>query len=75
MGGGGLPTNPFAAPAGGNLTMEINSSLVLLPKKSMQPRYYDPRVGYFTRGYTDFDADPQGVKDIGWRSHRWRLEP
>ena len=73
-GGFGVPANPFAAPTGGNLTMEINSSLVLLPKKAMQPRYYDPRVGYFTRSYTDFDADPQGVKDIRMVT-RWRLEP
>src|SRR5688572_23568108 len=52
-----------AAPssAGGNITIEMNSSLVLLPKVPMRARYADPRVGYFTIGYTDFDANPQGV--------------
>lgn len=60
--------------ATGNLTMELNSSLVLLPKVPMQPRYFDPRVGYFAVGYTDFDANPQGVKSISMVK-RWRLEP
>jgi hypothetical protein len=59
---------------GGNLTMELNSSLVLLPKVPMQARNYDPRVGYFTVRYTDFDANPQGVKNIAIIK-RWRLEP
>ncbi|MEO5945810.1 MAG: zinc-dependent metalloprotease [Chitinophagaceae bacterium] len=59
---------------GGNLTMELNSSLVLLPKVPMQARYYDPRVGYFSVSYTDFDANPQGVKNISVVK-RWRLEP
>src|SRR5205085_6981980 len=47
---------------GGNATFELNSSLVLLPKDLMHARYYDDRVAYFTTDYTDFDADPQGVK-------------
>lgn len=59
---------------GGNMTMELNSSLVLLPKKPMQARYFDPRVGYFAVGYTDYDANPQGVKDV-ILVKRWRLEP
>ncbi len=62
-----------AAP-GGNLTVEINSSLVLLPKVPMQPRFYDKRVGYFATGYTDYDANPQGVESI-IMVKRWRLEP
>jgi len=65
-GGGGQAT--------GNLTIELNSSLVLLPKEPMQARYFDARVGYFTVGYTDFDANPQGVKDV-IIAKRWRLEP
>ncbi len=75
-GGFGTPApNPFAAPPGGQLlTMELNSSLVLLPKTTMQQRFFDARVGYFARGYTDFDANPQGVKDITMVV-RWKLEP
>lgn len=66
-GGGG------AAPSG-NLTVELNSSFVLLPKVPMQARHFDARVGYFAVGYTDFDANPQGVKSISLVK-RWRLEP
>lgn len=70
LGGGGFG----APPPSGNLTVELNSSLVLLPKNPMQPRYFDARVGYFTVGYTDYDANPQGVKGIVL-AKRWRLEP
>lgn len=66
----------FGAPPqpSGNLTVEINSSMVLLPKVPMQARHFDARVGYFTVGFTDFDANPQGVRDIVLVK-RWRLEP
>ena len=63
-----------SAPSGGNLTVELNSSMVLLPKVPMQSRYFDPRVGYFTVGYTDYDANPQGVESVQLIK-RWRLEP
>lgn len=62
------------ATASGNLTMELNSSIVILPKKPMQARYFDPRVGYFAVGYTDFDLNPQGVEQVSMVK-RWRLEP
>jgi hypothetical protein len=52
----------------------MNSSFVILPKQPMQPRSYDPRVGFFTVGYTDFDANPQGVETT-ILVKRWRLEP
>ncbi|MBN8864565.1 MAG: zinc-dependent metalloprotease [Sphingobacteriales bacterium] len=67
---GGMP----GGGPGGNLTIEMNSSMVLLPKVPMQPRYFDPRVGYFAVGYTDFDANPQGVEAVRLIK-RWRLEP
>lgn len=71
----GPPGATGGAPApSGNLTVELNSSFVLLPKVPMQSRYFDARVGYFTVGYTDFDANPQGVKSIRL-AKRWRLEP
>ena len=60
-------------PPSGNATFELNSSIILLPKNPMRPRYYDDRVAYFTTEYTDFDANPQGVKDINVIT-RWRLE-
>jgi hypothetical protein len=62
------------APSGGNLTVELNSSMVLLPRVPMQSRYFDARVGYFTVGYTDYDANPQGVETVQLIK-RWKLEP
>jgi hypothetical protein len=64
--GGGLPS--------GSATVELNASLVILPKVPMKPRYFDPRIGYFTTGYTDFDSNPQGIREIDMIK-RWRLEP
>ena len=55
-------------------TMELNTSLVLLPKKPMRKRFSDRRIGYFTERYTDYDANPQGVKVVSYIK-RWRLEP
>ena len=63
---GRSPAPPTTTPGGGsssssatgNITVELNSSMVLLPKEPMQARYYDPRVGYFAVGYTDFDKGP-----------------
>jgi hypothetical protein len=61
-------------PTSSSYTVELNSSMVLLPEKPMRPRVMDPRVGYFAVGHTDFDADPQGVKKQIYVK-RWRLEP
>lgn len=69
------PGSPvYMAPPSGAFTVEINSSLLLLPAKPMQPRYFDERVGYFTREYVDFDKNPQGVENVKMVT-RWRLEP
>lgn len=62
---GGAPT--------GSVTVELNTSLVILPKVPMQARYFDERIGYFTVGYTDFDINPHGIKEIELIK-RWRLE-
>lgn len=55
-------------------TLELNSSMILLPAIPAQKRFFDPRVGYFARRYTDFDANPQGVKEVSLIV-RWKLEP
>jgi hypothetical protein len=68
------PQFPGVPPSSTPATYELNSSLVLLPAVPMQARYFDARVGYFATGYVDFDADPQGVKNISMIT-RWRLEP
>jgi hypothetical protein len=69
-----VPGMPPAPPTNATVTLEMNSSMVLLPAVPMKPRYEDPRVGYFSTSYTDYDANPQGVKTIEMIA-RWRLEP
>ncbi|MBG6234637.1 hypothetical protein IWX76_001192 [Pedobacter sp. CAN_A7] len=71
---GGSSASAMAGGASGSSTVELNTSLVILPKVPMKPRYFDPRVGYFTVGYTDFDLNPQGVREVQLVK-RWRLEP
>lgn len=56
------------------VTFEINSSFVLLPQEPMTPRYADPRVGYFTEQYIDYEQDPQGVRQVSMIT-RYRMEP
>lgn len=70
----GGPAGPGMPAQGGNATLELNSSMILLPAVPMRSRYFDPRVGYFTASVTDFDIDPQGVKRLSMIT-RWRLEP
>lgn len=63
-----------AAVLAGVVTLEINNSFVLLPKKPMRKRFYDPRVGYFASSYLEYGDDQQKV-DRNTYIHRWRLEP
>ncbi len=67
-------STPPSTGSPGNLTVELNSSLVLLPKEPMQARYNDLRMGYFDVSYTDFDLNIQGVRRVSMIK-RWRLEP
>jgi hypothetical protein len=69
--GGAAPSSPGSQ---NNITLEINSSFVLLPAKPMTQRLYDSRIGYFYRSYTDYDLNPQGVENTTMIA-RWRLEP
>lgn len=69
-----IPGLSAGAPSNALYTFELNSSLLLLPKEPAKPRYIDPRVGYFSRNYTDFDANPQGIKTVQM-AVRWKLEP
>ena len=61
-------------PAGGFLTYELNSSMLLLPDKLMPSRNADSRIGYFSTGYTDFNSNPQGVEKVEMIT-RWRMKP
>ncbi len=58
----------------GSVSMEINTSMVLLPKTPMKPRIYDDRVGYFSQRQTDYGLDAQKATVTRYAA-RWRLEP
>jgi Met-zincin/Domain of unknown function (DUF5117)/Domain of unknown function (DUF5118) len=62
-----------AMPGGAPATYELNTSIVMLPKAAMRPRYFDERVGFFASTYVDFDANPQAVETKSI-VRRWRLE-
>jgi hypothetical protein len=64
-------------PAGldaGVVTMEINTSFILLPENPMRKRAFDKRVGYFANGYDVFEEDSQKAETEIF-AVRWRLEP
>ena len=76
QGGGNNQQRATNLPAGrqaGTVTMVLNTSILLLPETPMQQRWFDPRVGYFAGGYSEFSDDQQGVKNIRYIT-RWRLE-
>ncbi len=56
------------------LTMEMNQSMVLLPKVPMMPRQYDKRVGYFSVSQIDYGLDEQKATTRQYIT-KWRLEP
>ena len=57
----------------GSISIEINNSMILLPKEPMKRRYFDERVGWFARGQVDYGLDAQESKTITYLD-RWRLE-
>ena len=71
--GGQQSTNLPAGREAGAVTVVLNTSIVLLPETPMQQRWFDPRVGFFAGGYTEFSDDQQGVEQIRFIA-RWRLE-
>ncbi|MCO4293310.1 zinc-dependent metalloprotease [Solitalea sp. MAHUQ-68] len=60
--------------SGSIATVEINNSMLLLPKEPMKPRYFDNRVGYFAQTQVDFSAEEQQAGKTTF-IRRWRLEP
>lgn len=60
--------------AGGVATVEVNNSMLLLPKEPMMPRYYDNRVGYFAQSQVDYSSEEQQAGKTTY-VRRWRLEP
>ncbi len=76
---GGMPS-PFGfslsspTDAAGAVTLELNTSLILLPVTPMSKRLFDKRVGYFAEDYTIYSDDQQKIENHEFIV-RWRLEP
>lgn len=73
------PTPKIGAnfPAGysaGLVTIEFNTSLLLLPKTPMRRRAIDPRVGFFANSFDVYGEDSQ-KSDEEVFAVRWMLEP
>lgn len=58
----------------GVITVEMNTSMILLPKTPMRKREFDARVGYFANQYDVFEEESQ-KSDTKVFAVRWRLEP
>lgn len=58
----------------GAMTIGMNTSIVMLPKEPMRPRYFDERVGYFAGKTILFSDSEQGTSSAQIVS-RYRLEP
>ena len=77
---GGGPASPFMfsppspGDAAGAVTLEMNTSFILLPSVPMAKRLFDRRVGYFADDYTIYSDDQQKVDNQQFVV-RWRLEP
>ena len=57
----------------GTISVEINNSMILLPNNPMKRRYFDQRVGWFSRGQVDYGLEDQRSRELVYLD-RWRLE-
>ena len=57
----------------GMVSVEMNNSMVLLPKVPMKRRIFDERVGWFTSSQTDYGSEAQKSEKVTYLD-RWRLE-
>ncbi len=74
--GGGMPAaggEAQVSPSVG-VTMELSSSVMLLPEKPMAARYSDNRMGYHSENYKVFSDTQQKVEEKEFIV-RYRLEP
>jgi hypothetical protein len=58
----------------GNITLGMNTSIVLLPKEPMRKRLWDKRVGYFVNNFVRFSDDQRKTDHESFVS-RYRLVP
>jgi len=77
--GGGM-ASPFGislsspTDAAGAVTLELNTSFILLPGTPMRKRLHDSRVGFFADDYVVYSDEQQKIENQEFIV-RWRLEP
>jgi hypothetical protein len=74
MGGGGSSATIPAAMNAGAVTLELNTSIRLLPKVPMNTRLFDSRVGYFADNFVQYSDDQHKVANQVF-AVRYKLEP
>ena len=57
-----------------SISLQMNQSMILLPEVPMQPRLFDPRVGFFTVSQFDYGSDALKADEKTY-IRRWKLEP
>lgn len=60
--------------ADGPFTAVMTRNIVMLPEKPMRPRYYDPRVGYFSERRRLYTEKEDGIKEYEI-INRWDIQP
>ena len=68
-----IASEPPSNSSTGSITLEMNSSMLLLPKEPMKQRLADQRVGWFSRSIVDYGANAQKAANRTFLD-RWRLE-
>src|SRR5690606_5836051 len=68
-----VASEPPSNSSTGTITVEMNSSMVLLPKEPMMQRLADRRVGWFSSRTVDYGLDEQKATTRTYLN-RWRLE-
>lgn len=57
-----------------HITVEVNSTILLLPEEPLVGRLDSRKVGYFTANFLDFTDAQQRVHKVKY-INRWRMEP
>nr|WP_326528320.1 zinc-dependent metalloprotease [Rhodoferax sp.] len=68
-----MPTPPQATPDARSLFVTYVYNFAALPSAAMEPRRADPRLGHFTRSFTDLGSDLKANPRVHF-VNRWRLE-
>lgn len=68
-----VASEPPSNSSTGTISVEMNNSMILLPKEPMKRRNFDERVGWFTTSQTDYGLDAQKSEQVTYLD-RWRLE-